>query len=338
MSDQIRFTPDEIKALLRQSDIPITDLMPRMHPDDRKLAVDIFNSGDYGDPGLSPGDQAIKNAGEHPGAAAMFGAGAAVPLATGGAIGAAGAAVPGIARTAGGIASLGGTMWGIGKLGNILHMPSELTNMLQLGAAFAGNGSRGSGSAPAPVNSVEQELEALKARGRKISTGTMPEANLPPLSERMFKRPQVERPQEAILGGDRTPVVGGVPHPEANVPRSGTMEEINDLVKKGVTNDFKGRVHIDPNAAPTRRTPVDPLEQHLTDSYGEGALPHKKINPQGVGTNPATTDRGSVTPDGSKSNRDGYTGAGKEVKSTRRKIASKLDEADSTPSPKRRKP
>jgi hypothetical protein len=121
MPQQVRFTPEEIRALMASGELPM-DLIRKMHPDDQKVAQAIFNSHDYsqtdGHPASVPEQLAhigsqVKN---HPLAAAGMGAALAVPLATTGALGMGASAIAGelpmMAKVAGytGLAALGAKM------------------------------------------------------------------------------------------------------------------------------------------------------------------------------------------------------------------------------------
>jgi hypothetical protein len=175
MPQQVRFTPEEIRALMASGELPM-DLIRKMHPDDQKVAQAIFNSHDYsqtdGHPASVPEQLAhigsqVKN---HPLAAAGMGAALAVPLATTGALGMGASAIAGelpmMAKVAG--------YTGLAALGSKLGIPASAMEAVALYMGMKGGMGKMTGSAaPAEAMTVEQELANKGINSANVGRSTL---------------------------------------------------------------------------------------------------------------------------------------------------------------------
>lgn len=282
----VRFTPEEMKELVNSHSLAPEDIRA-LHPDDHKLwlnfAADQEKAGDPM-PGRMSESFSLPKLGErvaeNPGIAAMTGAGAAVPLATGG--------VGSALMAGGGTALVGelsqlGKMIAYGKLFDSLGLPPWLA------MGMGGGGKAAAGKVLGAETAAAEEGEAMGRVTRPkptVGTRVMPStdeeilaAGPPQFGNGKFgvRRPSLspEPPANPTPNGAPKLPNGGPARPSMKV--SGVMKEDPELesVLNATGNQFKGnggggpRDLGNPDTAglkklpnvDVRRTPVDVSEQ-----------------------------------------------------------------------------
>lgn len=292
----VRFTPDEIQALIASKELTASDIQA-MHPDDQKVWKAIMSTQGTSDAPPGVFDRTTE---QKLGGAAMMGGGA---LAAAPALGVS-AAIPSLSGALSGSGQMiktGAGMYAVSKAGDLLNLPKDLTNMLMLSL-----GLKGSGGAKAVTGAAEGAIPgALSAAERAglVKQGYSPEM-ISKIEASAAAGPQMPTARRsapsAVPSTPSTPGTGFFSEPPsfkaspgASLKRPSSMHsndisEIEERVKGGVQNDFKGPVslprrtterpdggnlgsqsHSIPPNLSTTRTPADVHEQ-VTGSSRKG--------------------------------------------------------------------
>jgi hypothetical protein len=261
MGEQVRFTPDELKYLVKSG--RLREVMGKLHPDDARV-LDQIQTGDMeGDFGALPKALAGLGVG--------VAAGALAPEVTAGGI--LTKALP-YGKAAGhGIATLAGMeagSWGLKKLG----MPNSLSEMLPLMVMMTMGGGKGGGAATAEAGALS---EAQKLEKELLARGISPQAASQ--AESYTARRAAGQSASAARPAAYNPVERVAPQ---------MSDDLAEQVGRGVQNDFRGPVSIQPqqkqwedinlrDAYPSNistETPFDQLVEMLTgSSHGRGTSP-----------------------------------------------------------------
>lgn len=204
MPGPVRFTPDELKALMDAGELSM-GLMQKMHPDDVKVVQGFLNEG-------NPAGNFQKMTAAAAGAGMGFGA---LPAAGSRVL----SAGKNLASGAGGMALYGGGAALLHKLG----VPSDIITAIMVGQGIKGAFKGGGAAAEAEVGALTAEQQAIKAG----------------LAKKGYPPELIDK----ILAKD-TGAVAGVAAKGPNVIKEPTLSGQFGDVSKGVTNDFKGRVSL----------------------------------------------------------------------------------------------
>jgi hypothetical protein len=276
MPQQVRFTPEEIRALMASGELPM-DLIRKMHPDDQKVAQAIFNSHDYsqtdGHPASVPEQLAhigsqVKN---HPLAAAGMGAALAVPLATTGALGMGASAIAGelpmMAKVAG--------YTGLAALGAKMGIPASAMEAVAL---YMGMKGMGKGAAPAAAKEAETVEQALANKGiNPVNAGMAARGEKFPVPARRSPVPPVATPgglgnealdvEKKIFGpqGSEAATFGARPPAYSpNVSTGATMDDILEMLtgsSHGAGTPDGSPIMYHGESGPATRSSVDKLKR-----------------------------------------------------------------------------
>jgi hypothetical protein len=283
----VRFTPEEIKALVDSGQLQPADVRA-MHPEDQKVwlgyAAEQEKAGAE-HPGVGEGSARTVAAemAANPGKAAGLAAAAAVPVAAGGVMPALGAALrymPAAGRYAAGGAGMALGAEGANAIGSALGLPRPITNILSMIGGMAG-GHFGMGSGP----SLAAE-EGFAGR-KPVSVGEVPDS---------FQGIPVEKIRASGVGPDTvnrnvysTPHGPDLPQPPGfNMfgapPESPSMPSNVERVPTRAAFDEIGRTPAGPKPKPR----FSPNEQQSAQELEEllNRTGRERPNPMGQGTMP----------------------------------------------------
>ncbi len=258
MPDDIRFTPQEIKELAASGALTPQDLQ-KMHPSDRAVAAMELNKGQNGTPykdfdinkeGLFGGRPARTPLTTLP-QAATAGAGIAAganPAALGSHVA---ATAPYLKAGLG----IGAANWALDKMG--VPAPIKMGLEMMLGMRALPKGAKVPSTVAAEEAAVAAESAEIIALRKSLEKQGYPPELIEKILAKDAARGAAVAPAEAA-GGARAPLL------QAEKP----YEEAAELVKKGVTNDFRGRVTFEnpTKGVGPRNATFDDIKEQVTGS------------------------------------------------------------------------
>jgi hypothetical protein len=278
MDEQVRFTPEEIRALWANKELDM-DLLRKMHPDDQKVAQAIFNSGDYSNKNGQPAStgQQVAAAGriakENPLQTAGLATLLATPLAATGALTAGASSLAGELPT---MAKVAGYT-GLAALGTKLGIPASAMEAVALYMGMKGGMGKMTKGAPgvaAEAESVEQALinkginpanAGMAARGEKFPTPARRSVVQPPAPSNLGN--DALDVEKKIFGPQGSEAATFGARPPAYSPNVSTGASVDDILEM-LTGSSHGQGTPDGSPimyhgsdGPSTRSSVDKLKR-----------------------------------------------------------------------------
>lgn len=251
MSDPVRFTPEELKALVKAGDLTEADLV-LLNPSDAAVAAQMIKQNADPMAGLMTSQEVNPRMG-------IGGFQPDFDLGHAGAIASAVSAPPVIAAGA-----TGGPLAGLAELGrqSVPYVSGALGGLVgnafghpwagwAIGTALGGGKTLGRAK---PKLAAASEPAGISPPANYTASGSA----TPPMRMSGFSRPD-QITTSATPNAARPPRLNTTPTPEPpNVTKSSpggtsglSTSGMPERMNRGVTNDFRGRVHFEKDAAPT---------------------------------------------------------------------------------------